>query len=160
MCGFERVPARARGAREHRARGRHGWMRSRRPRTRKTRVPGARARPERVVGMPILSAGVFCVANRVYPIVLRVLVTLVQRAWPKGAEDKRWLRDKFAVANLGQKLGSRVIVLATTSLSPGLGVRRTTDMQNLGSNKLVCRASPLQMAHCGCRCLYYGVSCT
>ena len=67
----------------------------------------------------------------------------MQKVWPDAAEDELWSRDKFAVANLGQKLGSHGLDFGGVSLSPGLGVQRTTILEILGSNKLVCRASPL-----------------
>ena len=53
-----------------------------------------------------------CAAKRVQPVVLRVLVTVVWLDEPNAAEDRLWLRDKFAVANLGQRQSSRVVVLA------------------------------------------------
>ena len=82
-------------------------------------------------------------ANHVQPTVLRQLITVQQLDRLTSAEDELWIRDKFVVANLGQKKSSCVVVLARTNFSFGVQVQITTDLEFLGSNKVVCRVPPL-----------------
>ena len=72
----------------------------------------ARACPERSIDVSSPQTFNSCAAKRVTPGVLQVLVNMVRLDRLISAEDRLWLRDKFAVANLGQKQSSRVVVLA------------------------------------------------
>ena len=80
--------------------------------TRAARQSTSRARPERVYDVSSPQTFNSCAAKRVTPGVLRVLVNMARLDEPNAAEDRLWLRDKFAVANLGQKQSLRVAVLA------------------------------------------------
>ena len=68
---------------------------------------------------------------------------MVQRVWTTSAEDRLKLILKLDAASLQQRQRSHVVVLATTSLSSRVQVQRTSDLEILGSNKEVCRVSPL-----------------
>ena len=117
-------------------------------------------RPERANGVSIVPGMRFCAATHVQPAVLRQVITLVQLDRLTSAEDELHLILKLDAASLQQRQRSHVVVLATTSLSSRVQVQRTSDLENLGSNKEVCRVHPLQLALCGSRCLYCGVVCT
>ena len=62
---------------------------------------------------------------------------------PNDAEDRLNLILKLDAAISGQRQSSHVVVLARTNLSSRVQVQRTSDLENLGSNKEVCRVSPL-----------------
>ena len=66
-----------------------------------------------------------------------------QRVGPEDAEDELILTAKSDAASFGQKQSSYVLDWGGVSLSPGLGVQRTTTLESLGSNKLVYRVPPL-----------------
>ena len=111
--------------------------------TRAERQSASSARPERVYGVFSMHAVGIFVAKRVQHVVLQVLVTVQQLDGQKDAEDDLWLRDKFSAADLEQKLCSHAGDWGGVSLSPGLGVQRTTVLWSLGSNKLMYRVHPL-----------------
>ena len=104
------------------------------PDTGARRQSAARARPERAIDVASPQNFHFCTAKRVQHVVLRVLITLVQRAWTKSAEDELHLILKLDTAIFCERKSSHRDDLATTSLSPGLGVQRTTILESLGSN--------------------------
>ena len=85
----------------------------------------------------------FFVAKRVKPVVLRVLTKVLQTVGPKDAEDDLWLRDKIDAAIWWQSLCSHAGDWGGVSLSPGLGVQRTTVLEILGSNKAMHLVHPL-----------------
>ena len=62
--------------------------------TRVERQSTARARPERAIDVSSRQKVVFSVANHVTLLVLRLINTVVQRVWPKGAEDELILTAK------------------------------------------------------------------
>ena len=68
---------------------------------------------------------------------------MVQKVWQKGAQADHNLILNLGAANFGQRQSSHAVVLARTNLSSGVQVQRTSDLESLGSNKEVCRVSPL-----------------
>ena len=66
-----------------------------------------------------------------------------QRVGPKDAEDELILTAKSDAATFGQRQSSHAWDWDCVSLSPGLGVQRTTVLEILGSNKAMYRVDPL-----------------